>query len=1215
MPGDVQHLRDRPWHRFLQAHDGALVDDLYNPALGLATAYDRCCAYFSSSVLAVAARGFGALIARFLEHPPAADSVPVRLLVNEEMSREDVRALTEAKDVSVLEHLLLERLQTPEETIERDRLGMLGYLVKRGWIEVRVGILRVGNGILHSKFGVVRDARGDALMFRGSANESASGLRHNVEHVEVTTSWEDPDGFRHFTSLFERMWTNRHPAIETFALPEAVAQRLISFAPEDSPPAQLPSNGTVAEKPKAFRVVARQVDPTRRRRAAMLWRFLVETPYLPGGESACDATAPVSLWPHQRRVVEETASAWPDGRLLCDEVGMGKTIEAILVMRRLLAGRGVRRALILLPAGLLRQWQAELREKGGLIVPRLQGTSSLFWPDGREESVDGVAAALRQPIILVSREMARLESNLGILLTADPWDLVLLDESHAARRSEGKEGAFNQANLLLDLLRQLQLRRRARSILLLSATPMQTQPWEPWDLLGVLGEGGPWLAEFKAVRSYYQAIGSLETGLWAEDAAEPAADMLLADGGVRHLPDGAPLPDNRLQLARRLRFAPRSEMPSLARWMRKASPLSRRIHRNTRETLREYHRRGILSDAPPTRRIEDFLYEYHSPGEREIYESLARYIDRRFEELEGEKPGKGFVMTIYQRRMASSPYAIAESLRRRLEGLERVINRFAVDERSSEELPEGLSGDDMGDDGSDEPVSAAFPSDPAQAEKEKRDVLKLLEDLDGLHGRDTKRDRFFDVLQSVTMDGRSVLVFTEYADTMKYLRDFLVARYDASLGTYSGEGGRVFEEGKWIAVTKDAITKRLRERRLRVLLCTDAASEGLNLQAAGSVINYDLPWNPSKVEQRIGRVDRIGQKLGEIRVVNLFLKDSVDERVYKILRLRCKVFEGFMGWMQPVLAKAQKMLLGREPADTLVLENLATDQKADALARETFAQEIELPPDEPDPIADLDSVRRALLLLPESLSSASVASGEETVWAHGLRDGDIAVAFSPEALEADPAALPPTVTHAAFLGIAEELERNDERLPLVVATAKSGSFKSARAVWLDPGGGQVEVRTFADVEALVHAWDGRLIDPELWVQTAHALHKDAAAEVSAHEATASAIRAQTEAAQVAAARRRLLLELGRYLACLDHGIGNLNGLFYHQMTRDILSQQRLERCFRLLGNAYPDWTDDLIAEIRRSTENLPANRKQARLIGAELEAALSDPRWALVQGG
>src|SRR5205807_1901702 len=98
----------------------------------------------------------------------------------------------------------------------------------------------------------------------------------------------------------------------------------------------------------------------------MRLRLVTEAPFLPNGERSCDETALVGLWPHQLRVVKETAAAWPSGRLLCDEVGMGKTVEAIMVLRRLLAGRGVQRALLLVPAGLLKQWQEELREKGGL---------------------------------------------------------------------------------------------------------------------------------------------------------------------------------------------------------------------------------------------------------------------------------------------------------------------------------------------------------------------------------------------------------------------------------------------------------------------------------------------------------------------------------------------------------------------------------------------------------------------------------------------------------------------------------------------------------------------------------------------------------------------------------------------------------------------------------------------------------------------------------
>jgi hypothetical protein len=112
----------------------------------------------------------------------------------------------------------------------------------------------------------------------------------------------------------------------TVPLPQAVRDELIKLAPEEPP-------------------IAEGEHERRRQRAAMLWTYALATPFMPaGGAATCDAMAPVSLWPHQSGVVAETAAAWPDGRLRCDEVGMGKTVEAILTLRRLLAGRGVRRA-------------------------------------------------------------------------------------------------------------------------------------------------------------------------------------------------------------------------------------------------------------------------------------------------------------------------------------------------------------------------------------------------------------------------------------------------------------------------------------------------------------------------------------------------------------------------------------------------------------------------------------------------------------------------------------------------------------------------------------------------------------------------------------------------------------------------------------------------------------------------------------------------------
>ena len=510
------------------------------------------------------------------------------------------------------------------------------------------------------------------------------------------------------------------------------------------------------------------------------------------------------------------------------------------------------------------------------------------------------------------------------------------------------------------------------------------------------------------------------------------------------------------------------------------------------------------------------------------------------------------------------------------------------------------------------PISAAFPTDPAQAEREGNDVRKLLKDLDSLRAQDTKRDRFFSVLQSVMQDGRAVLVFTEYADTMEYLRDFLVDRYQGMLGTYSGGGGRLFEDGAWMTVTKDVITKRLRERRLRVLLCTDAASEGLNLQAAGAVINYDLPWNPSKVEQRIGRVDRIGQALTEIRVVNFFLEASVDQRVYEVLRSRCKMFEGFIGRMQPVLAKAQKMLLGREPADTRLLEELAQNQDNDVFARETFAQETELPPDASIPLATCDSVKTALRMLPDGIGTAVVTEGNDAIAVSGVGDEDFIVGLTQEALESNSRALPPYLIQPAFRKIVEKLERSNECLPLIVEAATVGAFRSARVAWLDAGGGRVEVTSFKQVEGLVASWDGKLATEADWTRAVVELRLAADIEAKRREAVALTVRQKINVAQMTAVRRRLLLELGRYLSCLDDGAGDLNGVFYRQMTRDFVSQRRLERCYQLLGRSYPEWTEDIRWEVENSTANLPPNRQQSRMIGNEVEAALSDPRWMLV---
>lgn len=591
-------LREVDWPRFLKAPDGQLVARLYGPGLRRAIKYERCCAYFSSSVLSAAAAGFGAFIERILAGE-ITEKPALHLLVNEELSEADVDALLQRGQDAPLIETLLARFGTPQTALQKRRLEMLAWLAREGWLEVRVGVMRLGGGILHAKFGLFSDAGGDSLVFAGSDNESAQGVRGNFEVLEISKSWQDAERYHWFRTEFDGLWSGTDPAVKTVPLPQAVREKLVRFAPEMPP-------------------IKEAEDDLQRRRAAMLWGYALAAPFmLDRGAATCDAMAPVTLWPHQRGVVAEVTAAWPAGRLLCDEVGMGKTIEAILALRRLLAGRGVARALILPPANLLPQWQGELREKGGLRVPRLEGPKKLVWPDGREEALPGVAEALAQPLLLLSRETARTEGNLPVLLAAKPWDLVLLDEGHAARRANQVEGEFNSPTLLLGLLRKLQATGQARSIMILSATPMQTHPWEPWDLLQVLGEGGVWLSGFHVVRHFYEGVARFGTGMLSRDDAGELTRILAMTRDLPKLPDGLGLPDpaDNRSFAEALRFLPASRRDEAVRWLRRCSPLLRRMHRNTRRTLQRYYEISLLDRPPPKRDVREDPFDFATEEE------------------------------------------------------------------------------------------------------------------------------------------------------------------------------------------------------------------------------------------------------------------------------------------------------------------------------------------------------------------------------------------------------------------------------------------------------------------------------------------------------------------------------------------------------------------------------------------------------------------------
>ena len=225
----------------------------------------------------------------------------------------------------------------------------------------------------------------------------------------------------------------------------------------------------------------------------------------------------------------------------------------------------------------------------------------------------------------------------------------------------------------------------------------------------------------------------------------------------------------------------------------------------------------------------------------------------------------------------------------------------------------------------------------ALAAEEEADIGHLLERIGGLPP-DSKLASLKGVLAELRREGHGqAMVFTQYTDTMDFLREELRRDAGAELMCFSGRGGEIpSTDGVWRRIGRDDAKRRFRDGEADILLCTDAAAEGLNFQFCGALINYDMPWNPMRVEQRIGRIDRLGQRHETIRIVNLHYEGTVETDVYRALRNRIGLFESVVGRLQPILARlpraiSQAVLSGedRERANMVdEIERQARDAEA-----------------------------------------------------------------------------------------------------------------------------------------------------------------------------------------------------------------------------------------------------------------------------------------------
>ena len=978
-------LRDHTWRIRYTPDDGDLVRLFYVPALQDAVLYHRLTGYFNAGALALAARGIEGLVR---------NNGRARLLVGCTLEAAEIDAIERGEALrQQVERRLAQLPLSPPDAAASGALELLAWMVGRGFLDVKVavpcnaeGVPVPDSAIFHEKAGIVEDGAGDRIAWNGSLNETPAGWQRNWESLHVYTSWgAEPERVRTEEGSFARLWANRSPRLAVLDVPSAVRQDLMRFLPKDDVPRRLQGEDVPERRPATPPRIQSPPPPVDLR--TVVWRFIQQAPTMPaGGDQVGVATAAVEPWPHQARAFERLYAQWPPKLLIADEVGLGKTIQAGMFLRQAWLAGKAKRVLVLAPKAVLAQWQIELREKFNLDWPIYDGRA-LRWADSPARRVlgepePGASAWHEQPAVIASSQLMRRQERTNILLEeAKPWDVIVLDEAHHARRRSMGAKREDRPNRLLRLMRGL--KARTQGLLLLTATPMQVHPVETWDLLDLLGLPAAWTSAafmrfFEDVEAPNPSAEAMERlarlfrsaeGAFGEVSREEAEGVTrlsrLGSGKLlRALRDESTIPRRQLDA---------KERRAALALMRSNTPIRHLVSRHTRQLLRRYAQAGRLGSPIAERDVEDRFLPM-TAAEQALYEAVETFISTTYDQAAAaERSAVGFVMTVYRRRVASSFQALRRTFERRLAGLGG--RQAALLEHAEEDAPD----DELSDIDSAEEVERLARD--ALVSDERSQIVALLERARALPP-DSKLAALQAVLAELRQQGYGqAMVFTQFTDTMDFLRDAL-RDSDARLMCFSGRGGEVpaSDGGAWRRVGRDDAKRSFRDGEADVLLCTDAAAEGLNFQFCGAVVNYDMPWNPMRVEQRIGRIDRLGQEHPRIRIVNLHYEGTVETDVYRALRERIRLFESVVGRLQPILAQLPGTIASAVLARTAGSAEAARRNAVAALERQAAeaqaagfdldaaveADQLEAPPAPPSPVTmdDLEQVIARLELMP-----------------------------------------------------------------------------------------------------------------------------------------------------------------------------------------------------------------------------------------------------------
>jgi superfamily II DNA or RNA helicase len=555
--------------------------------------------------------------------------------------------------------------------------------------------------------------------------------------------------------------------------------------------------------------------------------------------------------PHQVSVLMRVMEKPRSRMILADEVGLGKTIEAGLILKELRARGAADRVLVLTPASLQTQWEYELRTKFNEQFRILDGSYLRNLVTNRPEQ----NPFSFHPHAICSINLARGEPWRDHLVEAE-WDLVIVDEAHHARYK------WNNGRPEMTQLYELveELRDRVTGLLLLTATPMQLHPFELFAMTTLVEPG------------LFEDLGDFE---------RHRADIARINHHVAELTDGPPSAGSKsdlYQLLVRLKapvelLTARLDDPvqreHLAQWLAKQHRLSEVLIRNRKKAVG-----GFLE-----RRATRILVRASEP-EIQLERDVSNYIQHRYRSLGRHgRSAAGLVLVVFQKLLCSSSWALRQALENRRHRLKGTFDETTL---------------------SDDPDVNADVEAAERDEVEATDELRLLDHLiaQARGVVDSKADALEQTLMGLFQEypDEKVVVFSQYLQTIAMLE----RRLSKSLRV------AVFH-GKLDLREKDEAVRQFRYGG-QVLLTSEAGGEGRNFQFCHILFNYDLPWNPMRIEQRIGRIDRIGQQRN-VLIYNFALAGALDERILDVLDTRIRVFSESVGALDPILGQVEEDLM------------------------------------------------------------------------------------------------------------------------------------------------------------------------------------------------------------------------------------------------------------------------------------------------------------------